>query len=137
MARLLWRKALSRIHDAAEKAKPGTWLIVVTPPSTLDTFKEKRRPTQAELVAAAPNNPVYVQLSYGSAIMTPLAFKTLNIKSDSDLPARTKLEKDGSGNLTGTVTGNMIELCRSASKPTFDEEVEGTREFFRNSIVSV
>ena len=39
--------ALTRLHEAAEKAKPGTWLAVVTPPSTLDTFKEKRRPTQA------------------------------------------------------------------------------------------
>ena len=122
---------LARIHDAAEKAKPGTWLIVVTPPATLDTFKEKRRPTQAELVAAAPKNPVYVQLAYGSAIMTPLAFQTLNIKTDSDLPARTKLEKDANGNLTGGVTGNMIALFDRLPKPTFDEEVEGTKEFFR------
>jgi predicted amidohydrolase YtcJ len=124
-------EALSRLHEAAEKAKPGTWLAVVTPPSTLETFKEKRRPTQGELVAAAPNNPVYVQLSYGSAIMTPLAFQTLNIKSDSDLPARTKLEKDANGNLTGTVNGNMIALYDRLPRPTFDEEVEGTKDFFR------
>ena len=123
--------ALARLHEAAEKAKPGTWLAVVTPPSTLDTFKEKRRPTQAELVAAAPNNPVYVQLAYGSAILTPLAFQTLNIKSDSDLPARTKLEKDASGNLTGTVNGNMIALYDRLPKPTFEQEVEGTKDFFR------
>ena len=123
--------ALARLHDAAQKAKPGEWLAVVTPPSTLDTFKEKRRPTQAELVAAAPNNPVYVQLSYGSAILTPLAFETLNIKSDSDLPARTKLEKDANGNLTGTVNGNMIALYDRLPRPTFEQEVEGTKEFFR------
>ena len=123
--------ALARLHDAAQKAKPGSWLAVVTPPSTLDTFKEKRRPTQAELVAAAPNNPVYVQLSYGSAILTPLAFQALNIKSDSDLPARTKLEKDANGNLTGTVNGNMIAFYDRLPKPTFEQEVEGTKEFFR------
>ena len=62
---------LARIHDAAQRMKPGSWLIVVTPPATLETFKEKRQPTQAELLAVAPNNPVYVQLGYGSAIMTP------------------------------------------------------------------
>src|SRR5207245_4486598 len=39
-------EALARIHDAAQKMKPGAWLIVVTPPATIDTFKEKRRPTQ-------------------------------------------------------------------------------------------
>lgn len=123
--------ALARLHDAAQKAQPGSWLAVVTPPSTLDTFKEKRRPTQAELVAAAPNNPVYVQLSYGSAILTPLAFQTLNIKSDSDMPARTKLERDSSGNLTGTVNGNMIALYDRLPRPTFEQEVDGTKEFFR------
>lgn len=122
---------LARIHDAAEKAKSGSWLIVVTPPATLDTFKEKRRPTQAELVAAAPNNPVYVQLAYGTAIMNPMAFKVLNIKADSDLPARTKADKDANGNLTGVVTGNMIELFDRLPKPTFEEEIEGTKEFFR------
>ena len=122
---------LARIHDAAEKAKPGSWLIVVTPPATLDTFKEKRRPTQEELVAAAPNNPVYVQLAYGMAIMNPMAFKVLNINADSDLPARTKPDKDANGNFTGVVTGNMIELFDRLPKPTFEEEIEGTKEFFR------
>lgn len=32
--------------------------VVVTPPATLDAFLERRRLTQAELVAAAPDNPV-------------------------------------------------------------------------------
>ena len=53
-------EALRRLHDASVNAKPGAWLVVVTPPATLDTFSERRRPTQAELVAAAPNHPVYV-----------------------------------------------------------------------------
>ena len=87
-------EALGRIHDAAQKMKPGSWLIVVTPPATTDAFKEHRRPTQAELIAAAPNNPVYVQLGYGWAMMTPRAFEALNIKSDADLPGGAKLEKD-------------------------------------------
>ena len=121
---------LARIHDAAQRMKPGSWLIVVTPPATLETFKEKRQPTQAELLAVAPNNPVYVQLGYGSAVMTPLALAALHIASDSDLPARTKLEKDANGNPTGVVTGNMVELFDRLPKPTFDEQVEGTKAFF-------
>jgi predicted amidohydrolase YtcJ len=106
--------ALSRLHDASLKAKPDAWLIVVTPPATLDTFREHRRPTQAELIAAAPNHPVYVQLGYGWAMMTPLALKALNIDSAD-----------------GSVTSNLIELFDRLPKPTFDEQVAGTKVFFR------
>jgi predicted amidohydrolase YtcJ len=121
---------LNRVRAAAARAKPGAWLVVVTPPATLDTFPERRRPTQAELVAAAPNNPVYVQLAYGWAMMTPLAMKTLNISSDADLPKQNKLEKDASGKPTGAITGNLVELFDRLPKPTFDEQVAGTKAFF-------
>jgi len=124
-------EGLQRLHEASLKAKPGAWLIVVTPPATLETFKERRRPTQAELVAAAPNHPVYLQLAYGWAMMTPLAFKALNINSEADLPRQNRMEKDASGKPTGGITGNLIELFDRLPKPTFDQQVEGTRAFFR------
>src|SRR5689334_3381560 len=123
-------EALARIHDAAQKMKPGSWLIVVTPPATTDAFKEHRRPTQAELIAAAPNNPVYVQLGYGWAMMTPRALEALKIASDTDLPRGAKLEKDSAGKPSGVVTGNMVPVFDLLPKPTFDEQVEGTKEFF-------
>jgi predicted amidohydrolase YtcJ len=107
-------EGLNRLHEASLKAKPGAWLIVATPAATLDTFKERRRPTQAELVAAAPNHPVYVQLGYGWAMLTPLALKTLNIQSAD-----------------GVITNNIIELFDRLPKPTFDEQVAGTKLFFR------
>jgi len=55
------------------------FLLAAAMPATLDTFKERRRPTQAELIAAAPNHPVYVQLGYGWAMLTPLALDALGI----------------------------------------------------------
>ena len=124
-------EGFERLHEASLKAKPGAWLIVVTPQATLDAFKEHRRPTQAELVAAAPNHPVYVQLGYGWAMMTPLAFKALNIHSEADLPRQNRMEKDAGGNPTGAITGNLIELFDRLPKPTFDQQVEGTKAFFR------
>ena len=124
-------EALSRLHDASLKAKPGAWLIVVTPPATLDTFRERRRPTQAELVTAAPNNPVYVQLAYGWAMMTPLALKALNITGDKDLPKGNSLERSADGKLTGAITGNLVELFDRLPKPTFDDQIAGTKAFFR------
>ena len=124
-------EALGRLRAAALRAKPGAWLIVVTPPATLDTFKERRRPTQAELVAAAPNNPVYVQLAYGWAMLTPLGMRTLNINSDADLPRGNRLERDASGRLTGAITGNLVEFFERLPKPSFEDQVAGTKLFFR------
>ena len=124
-------EAIDRVRQAAAAARPGAWVIVATPPATLDTFRERRRPTQAELVAAAPANPVYVQLAYGWAMLTPLALKALNITSDRDLPPQNKMERDASGKPTGAITGNMVELFERLPKPTFDQQVEGTQAFFR------
>jgi predicted amidohydrolase YtcJ len=107
-------EGLRRLHDASLTTKPGAWLIVATPAATLDTFKERRRPTQAELIAAAPNHPVYVQLGYGWAMLTPLALEALNMKSAD-----------------GVITDNIIQLFDRLPKPTFDEQVAGTKLFFR------
>jgi predicted amidohydrolase YtcJ len=125
--------ALDRIRAAARTRKPGAWLIVAGG-WNVQQFKEQRRPTQAELVAAAPNNPVYVQLGYGWAMMTPAALKALNIASDADLPANGRLERDENGRPTGGVSGSqaaIIALFDRLPRPSFDEQVDGTRKFFR------
>ena len=111
---------------------PGSWLIVAGGWNELQ-FAERRRPTQAELEAAAPDNPVYVQLGYGWAVMTDDGLAKLGIRSDADLPAGGTLERDGE-RLTGAVSGGqaaIIALFDRLPKPTFAEQVQGTREFFR------
>jgi predicted amidohydrolase YtcJ len=126
-------EAIGRIHEASQTMKPGAWLIVAGGWNVLQ-FKEKRRPTQAELLAAAPNNPVYVQLGYGWVMMTPAALKALNISTDSDLPAGGKLDRDANGNPTGGITGGnnaIVALFDKLPKPNFEEQVEGTKKFFR------
>jgi predicted amidohydrolase YtcJ len=125
--------ALGRISSAARTMRPGAWLIVAGG-WNVEQFKENRRPTQAELVAAAPNNPVYVQLGYGWAVMTPAAFKALNITGDADLPAGGRMEKDANGKPSGAVSGGqgaIVALFDRLPRPTFDEQVDGTRKFFR------
>ncbi len=126
-------EAIGRISEAARTMKPGAWLIVAGG-WNVQQFKENRRPTQAELVAAAPNNPVYVQLGYGWAMLTPAAYKALNITTDADVPAGGKMEKDPSGKPTGGISGGqgaIIALFDKLPKPTFDEQVAGTKKFFR------
>ena len=48
-------EALGRLRDAARTATPGAWLVVAGG-WTEEQFKERRRPTQEELLAAAPDN---------------------------------------------------------------------------------
>lgn len=125
-------EALARIAAAAARRPPGSWLIVAGGWNELQ-FAERRRPTQAELERAAPDNPVYVQLGYGWAVMTDDGFERLGISTDADLPGGGTLERDG-GRLTGAVSGDqsaIIALFDRLPKPTQAEQIEGTREFFR------
>lgn len=126
-------EALARIRAAAERRPPGAWLIVAGGWNELQ-FAERRRPTQAELELAAPRNPVYVQLGYGWAVLTDDGLAKLGIASDADLPGGGTLERDSSGRPTGAVVGGqsaIIALFDRLPKPTFAEQVQGTKEFFR------
>jgi len=126
-------EALNRIRQTAASMKPGTW-VIVGGGWNMNQFREKRRPTQAELENAAPNNPVYVQLGYAWVVMSRSGFKVLNITGDADLPAGARLEKDAGGNLTGAITGNqpaIVALFDKLPRPNFEQEVDGTKKFFR------
>jgi len=125
-------EAMARIHAAAQRMPPGAWLIVAGGWNELQ-FAERRRPTQAELEAAAPNNPVYVQLGYGWVVMNQAGLAKLGIKSEADLPPGGKLERDGE-KLTGAISGGqgaIIALFDRLPKPTFADQVAGTKAFFR------
>jgi predicted amidohydrolase YtcJ len=127
------KEALQRITDASHAMKAGAWLIVAGG-WNVDQFQERRRPTQAELIAAAPNNPVYVQLAYGWVMLTPSAYQALRVASEADLPNNGKFEKDSSGKVTGAVTGAQSAisgLFDKLPKPGFEQQVAGTRKFFR------
>jgi predicted amidohydrolase YtcJ len=123
-------EALDRIKQSATTRKAGDW-IVVGGGWKAEQFKEKRPPTQAELAAAAGNHPAYIQLLYSWVLLNPLGFEALHIKSDADLPGGGKLDRDADGKPTGGITGGVIPLFDRLPKPTLDEQVEGTKKFFR------
>jgi predicted amidohydrolase YtcJ len=128
-------EAMNRIHEASLAKKPGSWLIVAGGWNA-EQFKEKRRPTQADLVAAAPNNPVYVQLNYDWEVMTPAGFKAMGINSEADVPRPGRLERGPDGKPTGAIEDGggfdvAIALFEKLPHPTFDEQVEGEKKFFR------
>jgi predicted amidohydrolase YtcJ len=123
-------EAMDRISAKAAEVGPGEWIIVAggwTP----QQFEEKRRPTQAELVEAAPDNPVYVQLFYSSVLLTPKGFEALGIAPGADVPGGGTIETGDDGQPTGWINGGVVALFNQLPAPTFAEQVEGTKLFFR------
>lgn len=121
-------EAMARLHTAAERARPGGWLIVAGG-WTEQQFAERRRPTVAELQEAAPDNPVYVQLFYDAVVMTPKALDALGVAPGA-LPASMKPSPDGApGWMTGDIVG-ISALFDKLPKPTYDDNLAGTRLFF-------
>lgn len=121
-------EAMARIRTAAANARPGGWLIVAGG-WTEQQFAERRRPTLAELQEAAPNNPVYVQLFYEAVVMTPKALEALGV-APGTLPAGMKPVADGApGWMSGDIVG-ISALFDKLPKPTYDDNVAGTRAFF-------
>lgn len=125
--------ALQKIKEAAQSAAPGKWIIVAG--GWMDAqFKENRKPTQAELVAAAGDHPVYVQYLYDWAVLSPAGLRELGIAGDADVPKFGKLVRDADGKPTGEITGNGVTfnaLFNKIPRPTAAQEVEGTKAFFR------
>jgi predicted amidohydrolase YtcJ len=123
-------EALERIRDSAKAKKTDEWIIVGGGWKP-EQFREKRLPTQGELTEAAGDHPAYVQMLYAWALMNQRGFDALHIRSDADLPAGGKLERDSSGKPTGGITGGIAPLFDRLPKPTLEQQVEGTRKFFR------
>ena len=73
-------EALGRLRIAAQATPKGTWLVVAGG-WTERQFVEQRRPTQAELAAAAPDHHVYVQLFYSAVLLTPGGLQALGIRA--------------------------------------------------------
>jgi predicted amidohydrolase YtcJ len=125
--------ALGRITQASRTMKTGAWLIVAGG-WNVQQLKEKRLPTQAELTAAAPDNPVYVQLGYGWALMTPAGYKAMGISNEGDLPPGGRFEKGSDGKATGAITGSqgaIVALFDRLPLPSAEQQVDGTQKFFR------
>jgi predicted amidohydrolase YtcJ len=125
-------KGLDLIREAARSLPPGAWIKIGGGWTELQ-FPEQRGPTVAELVAAAPDRPVYVQRLYNTAWITPAGIKLMKLAPDSEIPGG-KAEKDLSGNLTGVFTGVNRTFNFFTAKipgPSFADQLAGTAKYFR------
>jgi predicted amidohydrolase YtcJ len=124
-------EALEKLRAADKTAPPGAWLVVAGG-WTDRQFKEDRRPTQAEIAAAAPNHHVYIQQLYSRVLLDAGGAGALTIPAE--LAARLTVERDSAGQPTGWLTGDnraISDLFNLLPRPTFAQKVEGTRAFFR------
>ena len=126
-------EALDRLRTAAAVAPKGSWLVVAGG-WTERQFAEQRRPTQAELAAAAPAHHVYVQILYSAVLLSPGALAALAIADDAELAPRVKIERDANGNPTGWISGDnrtISDVFDKLPRPSFEQKVAGTRAFMR------
>jgi len=126
-------EALDRIRAAAKRAPKGAWLIVAGG-WTERQFTEDRRPTQSEIVAAAPDHHVYIQQLYSRVLLDPGGADALGLAGNQGLASRLTIERDGAGQPTGWLTGDnraISDLFELLPRPTDAQKVEGTQAFFR------
>jgi predicted amidohydrolase YtcJ len=123
-------EAMRRLRQAAVE-RPGGWIVVAGGWTELQ-FAEKRRPTLAEVTAAVPDNPVWIQLFYNALLVNSKARAALDIAPER-LPAGFSVERDAAGAATEWWACNIVALSGvfdRLPKPTFSDNVAGTRKFF-------
>ncbi len=127
------KEALERLRAAAKTVPKESWLIVAGG-WTERQFQEDRRPTQAEIAAAAPDHQVYIQLLYSQVLLGPGGAAALGLAGKRDLTARLSLERHADGSPTGWRTGDnraISELFNLLPRPSYPQKLAGTRAFFR------
>ncbi len=124
--------AMERLRNAAHGSAADGW-IVVGGGWTPGQFAERRRPTEAEVAAAALGKRVYIQMFYRAVLLSAPARVALGIAGDADLPANAKLERGEDGQPNGWISGDtaaITGLYERLPKPTLTEAMDGTRRFF-------
>ncbi len=124
-------QAMARMAQAAARAEPGDW-IVIAGGWTEHQFAEGRLPNKEEILAAANGRPVFIQLFYRAAFISPAGMKALGLTA-GNLPGKARIERDASGNATGWITGDaaaITELYMRLPRGSLGQRMRGTTQFF-------
>lgn len=114
---------LDRIQKQARVTPQGQWVRVVGG-FTPWQFEESRLPTPAELTAASPDIPVYVQYFYSVIVVNKKGLELLKITRSTPNPAGGVIERDPDGNPTGVFLADPSPdqfYALLGALPKFDE----------------
>ena len=134
-------EALHRVSRDAARRGPGAWVSVVGGWHS-SQLSERRAPTRAELDAAAPDNPVYVQELYDRGVLNTAGLRACSFADDTPDPVRGLLLREG-GELTGEIrgVGAFAVPIGLALQTEADEARSGVRamnaEFARHGLTGV
>jgi predicted amidohydrolase YtcJ len=119
-------EALNRIAAKARETGPGDGpehiVFAIGGWNPVQFTDDTSEFTREELDAIAPNNPVYTQISWGTAVLNTKAMELGGITNDMPEPgAETggRIWRDGDGNLTGKFTGSIF--LKWQLRPLFPE----------------
>ena len=120
-------ECLGWIKRQAESKQDGEWII--HPKLFLTRLRELRAPTLQELDKVSPENPVFLNASYGGVINSA-AMKTSGITKDNDHPGL--LRDPVTGKLNGKLINTATRLLKlpSREEPTRSERIEALRKMF-------
>lgn len=106
--------AIEQLQRTARERGKNQWVSVAGAWHP-DQFREKRAPTVAELTAAMPENPVYVQYLYDYALLNRQGIGALGLNAGKAYSGIT-VERDQNGNATGKITGDIAAFSALFNK---------------------
>lgn len=127
-------EGLRMIREQADRTPEGQWVRVLggwTPWQ----FPERRMPTRAELDAASPERPVYIQYFYSRAVLNTVGLAAMGLTRDSPSAQGTRLEKNAAGELTGVLIADphpalMYEAAAKLPALTEQQQRSSTLRLF-------
>lgn len=104
-------EAVERVRARAAESPPGAWIGG----SSWDHNVWDRLPNRADLDAAAPRHPVALKAKSGHALwVNTLALDAAGIRPGTSDPAGGRIARDASGEPTGILYENAMDLVRTA-----------------------
>ncbi|MBT5559000.1 MAG: amidohydrolase family protein, partial [Proteobacteria bacterium] len=116
-------EALALLALRASELPEGEW-VVVNGGWIFAQFQDNSELfTAAELDAAVPNTPVYIQEAYSRAFLNSAALNAAGVTKNTVLEGRGSIQKDAEGNLTGELVGGAAMGLVTAHIPAVSDAV--------------
>jgi hypothetical protein len=136
-------QALSLLRERAQTLPAGEWVVVLGG-WVFEQFRDDRSPfTRAELDAALPDHPLYVQLGYSRGYANSLALRATGIDENTAPDGSGVIVKDEEGRLTGEFIGAGAFMRVAGSIPptppaVWDESLRGAiRDYLKSGLTAL